>query len=285
MKKYRKSNSFMLFKCILSVTFFYAICPHLSAQVSSLTKNDSSSDVGFIQLCVEGEEEAIQFAQDVTLHVVLHELGHALVREFDLPILGNEETLADAFATCYLTTHLPDRAFDVIKARTVSLMIEAKEVPREEWTVKGEHNSDARRAYQIVALALAADPQKYQPLAQLVGMTERDVSRSIDYGAEIHRSWRRMLKPLWMPTGIESNEARVRFDSDDETSSLMDSRGLTDEIEKVVKRFDWHSQITVHFSEGEGGAGWNRSRRTITVYAEYIQRFMAQGKLAAELSQ
>ena len=30
------------------------------------------------------------FASDVIFHVVLHELAHALVREFDLPILGNE---------------------------------------------------------------------------------------------------------------------------------------------------------------------------------------------------
>jgi hypothetical protein len=45
---------------------------------------------------------------------MVHELGHALIREFDLPILGNEETMADAFATHYLTTHLPDRAVDAI---------------------------------------------------------------------------------------------------------------------------------------------------------------------------
>jgi hypothetical protein len=31
------------------------------------------------------------FAADVTLHVVLHELGHAVIRKFDLMVLGNEE--------------------------------------------------------------------------------------------------------------------------------------------------------------------------------------------------
>ena len=73
------------------------------------------------------DEQVSTFAEDVLLHVVLHELGHALIREFDLPILGNEETMADAFATWYMTHHLPERAFNVLKARTDSLMIEAQE--------------------------------------------------------------------------------------------------------------------------------------------------------------
>ena len=44
------------------------------------------------------DDEAYDFARNVTVAVVLHELGHALIREFDLPVLGNEVTVADAFA-------------------------------------------------------------------------------------------------------------------------------------------------------------------------------------------
>ena len=84
-----------------------------------------------------------------------------MVREFDLPILSNEEAMADAFATHYLTMHMPDRALDVLMARTTSLMIEAGELPRDQWPISGEHESDARRAFQIAAWAIAADPAKY----------------------------------------------------------------------------------------------------------------------------
>src|SRR4029079_13228953 len=113
------------------------------------------------------------FAKDVTLHVILHELGHALIREFDIPVLANEETTADAFATYYLTTYVPDRAVDVLTARTKSLMIEAAQTPEVDWT--GEHDDDARRAFQIAALAIAADPQKYKDVAAIVGMSEQDM--------------------------------------------------------------------------------------------------------------
>jgi hypothetical protein len=218
------------------------------------------------------------FARDVTLHVVLHELGHALIREFDLPVLSNEEAMADAFATHYLTTYLPDRAVDVLRARTTSLMIEAREVARAEWTVSGEHDNDARRAFKIAALAIASDPVKYASVAKVVEMTDRDLQKAKDYGAEIHRSWRRILKPLWMPDGLRSKEARVTFDSESELSRSLGSIGA--ELESIVTRFDWHSQVTVRFVAGDGRAGWNRSSRTITVTSEYVRRFVAQGKIA-----
>ena len=217
------------------------------------------------------------FAADVTLHVVLHELGHAVIREFDLMILGNEETMADAFATHVLTEHLPERALGAISARVTSLMIEASEVPRDQWTVRGEHDSDARRAYQIAALALAADKDKFAGVAQLVGMSERDISKAMDYGAEIHRSWRRTLSPLLMPAGMLSKEAR--FKADDATGAFVETGepNLRSAIESMLRRIDWHSQVTVDFVGGEGGAAWSRSQRTIKVSGEYLRRFIAQG--------
>lgn len=218
-----------------------------------------------------------RFAVDVTMHVVLHELGHALIREFDLPVLGNEETVADAFATHYLTQHVPERAVDVLCARVASLMHEAGEVTRGEWPVSGEHDNDARRAFQIAALATAADPSKYGAVADLVGMSVDDRKRAADYGAEVHRSWRRVLRPLWMPDGVASAEARVVCDGDAGVVQQLREHGLPGELEAIARRFDWHSQVTILFTDGAGGAGWSRSKRTVTVHGGYVRRFVAHG--------
>lgn len=217
------------------------------------------------------------FAADVTLHVVLHELGHAVIREFDLMVLGNEETMADAFATHLLTEHFPEHAVNAISARVKSLMIEAHEVPRDQWTIRGEHDNDARRAYQIAALAIAADKEKYASLAEAVGMSERDIDKACDYGSDIHRAWRRTLCPLMMPPGKISKEARFR--ADESMREFVDAGmpSLATTIESALQQIDWHSQVTVEFVGGSGGAAWSRSKRTVTVNGEYLQRFINQG--------
>jgi hypothetical protein len=221
-----------------------------------------------------------KFATDVTLHVVLHELGHALIREFDLPVLANEEAMADAFATHFLTMHLPERAPDVLLARVTSLMSEANDVPRAEWSVRGEHDNDARRAFQIAALAVAVDSRAYARVAQAAGLSERDIDNAVDYGAEIHRSWRRLLGPLWMPSGARSSEAAVECDAKDSFLSQLHGSGLLAEIDAVLRRFDWHSQVRVKFAQGDGTAGWNRSARAVTVRRQYLERFIEQGQRA-----
>jgi hypothetical protein len=223
----------------------------------------------------EGDLPMSTFAKDVTLHVVLHELGHALIREFDIPVLANEETTADAFATYYLTTYLPDRAVDVLVARTTSLMIEAGETPDVDW--RGEHDDDARRAYQIAAIAVAADRVKYKAVADVVGMSEGEVKKAEDYGSEVHRSWRRVLGPLWMPEGASSAKAKVKYDDGSAFLTSLCDEVMVKQIETAARRFDWHSEVTIRFVEGDGKAGWNRSQRAVTVHSAYVRRFIGQG--------
>jgi hypothetical protein len=224
------------------------------------------------------ESALTPFAADVTLHVALHELGHALIREFDLPVLSNEETMADAFATHYLTTHLPERAPAALLARVESLLFEAGEVPRAEWDVAGEHDSDARRAHQIAALAVAADHERYRAVGAAVGMDDEAVRESRDWGAEVHRGWRRALGPLWMPAGQTSSETQVDVDVGGPRADELRACGLLDELAGALGRFDWHSQVSLRFLPGEGTAGWSRKERAITVREGYLARFVAQGR-------
>jgi hypothetical protein len=248
-------------------------CEH--APVAGYQRPDSAdaSDAGGVPVAVSA------FAADVTLHVALHEMGHAVVREFDVAVLGNEETMADAFATHYLVEHMPGRALAALKARVKSLMIEAGEVPVEKWTVRGEHDNDARRAYQIAALAVAADAEKYAEVGALVGMSPREITKAKDYGADIHRAWRRTLAPIMMPMGRRSREWRFAADGATRAFVSAGEPGLEILIGEALGAIDWHSQVRVEFVAEGDGAAWNRSKRTITVGGDYLRRFVRQGEV------
>ena len=43
-----------------------------------------------------------KFTLNVTIGTILHEIGHALIDKFDIPIFNNEEDVADSFLTYYL---------------------------------------------------------------------------------------------------------------------------------------------------------------------------------------
>jgi len=166
-------------------------------------------------------KDSDQFVEDVLMHVVLHEIGHALIREFDLPILGNEETMGDAFAAT---------------------------------------------------------------LAELVSMSESDINQATDYGTEIHRSWRRILQPLAMPGDMVTNEARVIYDGDSEPLVKLSKGSLYKTLKEVLIRYDWHSQVTLSFVEGDRGASYSRNGRTIKVHSGYVKRFAQQATSKCRLS-
>ena len=48
------------------------------------------------------EEDRLKFVFANTVFVLFHELGHGLIHEFDLPVLGEEEDAADTIASIIL---------------------------------------------------------------------------------------------------------------------------------------------------------------------------------------
>ncbi|MFQ6554138.1 DUF4344 domain-containing metallopeptidase [Aestuariibius insulae] len=227
------------------------------------------------------ETEPGDFARNVTTHVLIHELAHALIREFDLPVLGNEEIIADAFATLYIAQVMPDRAKAIVTDRARSWIIEAAEFPGTP-DLKGEHPPDARRAYRAVCLLYGFDPESYGDLPSWAGLSDNDAADCADAAPEIARSWRRLLTPLMAPDEFETREFRIEYGDSDLTDMVRES-GLMEEIGGEISRFDWHSQITLFFDGCDGGAGWSRSRRTIRLCDSYLQRFIDQEEAAALL--
>ena len=82
--------------------------------------------------------------------------------------------------------------------------------------------------------------------------------------------------------GERSRHAQVIIDEHSIFAKAIESNKLNEEFAKFLGSFDWHSEVTINFAGGKGGAGWNRSKRTITVHDEYIHRFNTQGALRSK---
>ncbi len=210
------------------------------------------------------------FTENVLTHVAIHEIGHALIREFDLPVLGNEEIAADAFATTYIVQNMPDQALDIITARAQSW-----ESEMDEETIFSEYPDDIWRAGQMICLAYGLDPNTFETLARDGGITGDEAAACRERAPEISRSWRRIISPLRLPDGALVNEVFFPIGEGPWETAVRDST-LHNQLQQVLSSFDWHSQIALHFDHCEGGAGWSRNGRTILICDDLIERFETQ---------
>ncbi|WP_371158213.1 DUF4344 domain-containing metallopeptidase [Jannaschia sp. 2305UL9-9] len=206
-------------------------------------------------------------AQDALLHVIAHEIGHAVLREFDLPILGPEEAIADDFATVYLHMMLPGRLPAIVAAHARHTMAD-DDVPGP----FSEYRSDRRRAGRAVCLAYGLDPDRHAGLARDFGLGGAAAATCRDFATEVARGWRRTLAPYLMPPDARVTEVGMTVDDGDPMARAFADSPAHAEAERLLRAIDWHSRVTLALSQCDGSAGWSRGERRITVCGAYIAR-------------
>ena len=206
--------------------------------------------------------------ENTLLHIIAHEIGHAVLREFDLPILGPEEAIAEDFATVYIHMMLPERAEQIVRDRARTHLADGDEP-----SIFSEYRSDAQRAGRALCLLYGIDPEAYQSLPKAFGF-EDDADTCRDFGPEVARSWRRVLAPLLMPEGARVTETGVRAD-DTAITTALSSTDLPETALMLLSRIDWHSYVTLYLRDCDGGASWSRNGRTITICDALVARIEA----------
>jgi len=206
------------------------------------------------------------------LHIVAHEVGHAFIREFDLPITASEEAMADAFAVVALHAVQPERVADIVADRVAAHLEDDDDVD-----AFSEYPPAAQRAGSALCLTLALDPEQYAGLADRFGLQGERATRCLDYSAEIVRGWRRTIAPYRMPEGARVTETAFQMADDVRIDGRPDDGAISDAM-TMLAGIDWHSLITLVLERCDGGANWSRNGRTITVCDDYLVRIAAQAK-------
>jgi hypothetical protein len=157
----------------------------------------------------DNEAKLNRFVSDVLLFVLLHEMGHMVISEFHVPVLGREEDAADRFAAAVMTGNLSDGP----EAKTHSLLSvglfwdawhrsEQTSAPGQ-YNWADEHGQHEQRAYAIVCLLYGAAPQRYAEVAQHAALEPSRRQSCIREAAKNRTDWGGVISSsLNTPKGV-----------------------------------------------------------------------------------
>jgi uncharacterized membrane protein YgcG len=217
------------------------------------------------------------FAENVLEHVLAHELAHALIREFTLPVLANEEAMADSFATLWIVETRREDAPEIIVDRVKSWILEDRERGGVGYDFKGEHLVDLRRAYQTACLFYGSDPAEWAHIIEWLEFSESDLADCSDTAPDQRAGWLSVLEPHLHGGGKRSQNVSVIYGQGPMADTMRDS-GVIERFAADVRRFDWPHPVTIHFDHCDDGAYWSRTKRTIVLCDDYVGRFITQGE-------
>lgn len=146
-----------------------------------------------IESYFEGKDAPVA---DVYFHTLVHEVGHVLFSQYDLPLLAREEDAADALASVLLLEYVENGARIVLNAADM-FGLESEDT---EWFYESdfwsEHSLDIQRYYTSLCHVYGSDPDSHADLINPeYGLSsERADECEYEY-ARIRQGWLAVLSP------------------------------------------------------------------------------------------
>lgn len=223
----------------------------------------------------------VEFVTGNMLFALLHEMGHALVTEMGLPVLGREEDAADSFAVVTMLKVGSSFSNNVLAEATTGWFLSAYRDEKEgvKLSFYDVHGLDRQRAYQIVCLMVGSDPGKFADLASRIGMpAERQSSCQGDY-SNASWSWEAVMKPHLRAQSQSKTKIDILYSNGEgELSAFEQSfravRLLETVADQAAEEFVWRRPFTLEMQScGMPGAQWDLARRKLTLCYEMAADF------------
>ncbi len=233
------------------------------------------------------QAQSDDFVADTLTHIIHHEMAHALIDAFELPLLGPEEDAADAFSTLHMISTLHGRAVPAL--RNVSeawLVMHAQDGTKEMMEYYGEHDLSDRRALWIVCLLYGSDPSRFDRVATWADLPPWRKSSCRDEARTTRRSWSSVLRPhLSAPGSIPEAPIRLNYEDPGALTSeatFLRELGLLEAVaEDYSSRYQWVEPVGITAKNcGEANAFWNAEDNRIEICYELVSelRRLDQGR-------
>ena len=174
--------------------------PELSAfesRVDAAARALRDSDPRFKSLSPVAARGLVEFVSGNMLFVLLHELGHAVITQMGLPVLGRMEDAADTFAVFMLLRMGSDVSHRALVDAAEGWFLAARRDQKTGQRVGyySEHGLNQQRAYQIVCIMVGSDAEKFRDLADETNLPEDRRHTCLgDYSNAVF-SWNLLLEP------------------------------------------------------------------------------------------
>lgn len=137
----------------------------------------------------------MQATEDAMMHTVLHELAHALIYQYQIPVLGKEEDAADSLANVLLIEFFENGQEIVLSAAD---LFDLESTDRNTLTDEDfwdEHSLDEQRYYTALCHVYGSASDKYQQLVQQQYISSERAEYCIEDYAVQADSWLTLLAP------------------------------------------------------------------------------------------
>ena len=163
-----------------SVTMCYELMEHFFRTFKSTNVSDA---------------RAYAKMSDAVRFVFLHEIAHALIDQYKLPIAGNEEDAADRCSAYINLKELGDDGVRAVLAAADAFAIESKQSNASKRNMADEHLLKEQRFYNSLCMIYGSNPAKH---SKIVSNNYLPKERAVRCQGEYERtvdSWVNLLEP------------------------------------------------------------------------------------------
>lgn len=162
-----------------------SLCYELVEHYSEIFMADAQTD--------EEQDEAGTSVASATVFTFFHEMGHALIAIYDLPITGKEEDAVDQLATMILLEGGEEGENAAIDG--ANSFVGEDEEEMDDLSFWDEHSFDEQRFYNILCWIYGKDPEGYQYLVDDETLPANRAERCPAEYDRMSRSWEALLAP------------------------------------------------------------------------------------------
>jgi hypothetical protein len=231
-----------------------------------------------------------EFALGNSLFALLHEMGHGLISDLGLPVLGREEDAADAFATVTMLEMKTEFTHRVLVNAAKSWMIIDRRSREAGNPVVfyDAHGLDLQRAYNIICLMVGSDPDQFDDLAAEVNLPEDRRETCMGDYSNASWSWKKALAPYMRTPEQERTKYQVIYGKAhgplDIYEQAFRAAGMLERVAYLLgDRYAWRKPFGVEATAcGESGAQWDVQDHKVAFCYELTDEFVSLYKAHGE---